>query len=248
MTDHDPSPRKPARGRRDFLKALGLPAALPVLPMALPILPVAALAAPAPVSSPAPRPLSPGTLFLNRAEALFIDAAIDLLIPADDLGPGALDSGVALFIDRQLASDWGNGGRWYMAGPFQTGTPQQGYQSAFTPARLIRAGIAETNRWTQSQWNAAFADLSPSLRLQALTGLDQGTAQLATVPAAAFFSLLLTLTREGFFADPIHGGNRDKVSWRLLGFPGVCGMYADVIESYRNRPWPHSPASIQDFI
>ena len=26
---------------------------------------------------------------------------------------------------------------------------------------------------------------------------------------------------EGFFADPMYGGNRDKVGWKMIGFPGV---------------------------
>lgn len=31
------------------------------------------------------------------------------------------------------------------------------------------------------------------------------------------FQLLLTLTLEGAFADPRHGGNRDRAGWKLLG-------------------------------
>ena len=33
-----------------------------------------------------------------------------------------------------------------------------------------------------------------------------------------FFTLLLTFTLEGFFSDPVYGGNRDGVGWRFIGF------------------------------
>lgn len=36
----------------------------------------------------------------------------------------------------------------------------------------------------------------------------------------AFFGLLRTLTMIGFFAMEKHGGNRDHVSWKLIGFGG----------------------------
>ena len=34
-------------------------------------------------------------------------------------------------------------------------------------------------------------------------------------------------TRQGFYADPIYGGNRDRVGWDLIGFPGPASL-ADV--------------------
>lgn len=33
-----------------------------------------------------------------------------------------------------------------------------------------------------------------------------------------FFHRLVDLTHEGFYADPSNGGNRDAVSWRMLGY------------------------------
>ena len=42
------------------------------------------------------------------------------------------------------------------------------------------------------------------------------------------------------FADPLYGGNHDKVGWKLLGFPGVAsGAYnahLDNPEVYRAEP------------
>jgi gluconate 2-dehydrogenase gamma chain len=52
---------------------------------------------------------------------------------------------------------------------------------------------------------------------------------------------------EGFFADPIYGGNRDKVSWRMIGYPGLPATYADKIERLRGQRYEAEPQSIADF-
>ena len=39
-----------------------------------------------------------------------------------------------------------------------------------------------------------------------------------------FFPLLVTHTRQGFLADPIYGGNRDRVGWQVIGFPGPASL------------------------
>ncbi len=31
-------------------------------------------------------------------------------------------------------------------------------------------------------------------------------------------------TQQGFFADPIYGGNRDMVAWKMIGFPGALRL------------------------
>ena len=60
-----------------------------------------------------------------------------------------------------------------------------------------------------------------------------------------FFSLLWQNTQEGFFADPVHGGNRDKVGWKLVGFPGVAAVYSGHIEKH-GVPYRPEPVSIAD--
>src|SRR5262245_40406039 len=70
-------------------------------------------------------PAAPGGAYLNAAEKAFIEAAIARLIPADELGPGARESGVAEFIDSQLAGPYGRAQTWYMQGPWSKGTPEQ---------------------------------------------------------------------------------------------------------------------------
>jgi gluconate 2-dehydrogenase gamma chain len=55
--------------------------------------------------------------------------------------------------------------------------------------------------------------------------------------------LLLQNTQEGFFADPIYGGNRDMAGWKLVGFPGARYDYRDWVERH-NEVYPLPPVSI----
>ena len=57
------------------------------------------------------------------------------LIPADELGPGAKEAGVAFFIDQQMAGSFGRAETWYMQGRWKAGTDEQGYQVKLTPAQ-----------------------------------------------------------------------------------------------------------------
>jgi gluconate 2-dehydrogenase gamma chain len=52
---------------------------------------------------------------------------------------------------------------------------------------------------------------------------------------------------EGFFADPIYGGNRGKVGWSMVGYPGLPATYRNEIETHRGKPIALSPRSIDDF-
>jgi len=92
-----------------------------------------------------------------------------------------------------------------------------------------------------------FDRLPPDKRVEALKAMEEGKAEFANFNAKAFFGRLLSLTVEGFFGDPIYGGNRDKVSWRMLGFPGLPATYANVIDEYRDKRYVAEPQSIADF-
>ena len=52
---------------------------------------------------------------------------------------------------------------------------------------------------------------------------------------------------EGFFADPIYGGNRNKVAWRMVGYPGLPAAYADKALEYRGKKVAIEPQGIGDF-
>ncbi|WP_313694943.1 gluconate 2-dehydrogenase subunit 3 family protein, partial [Achromobacter mucicolens] len=133
---------QPVPGRRGLLKALavGVPGAAWA--------PRAISAPDNPPSAPQPDAAANGAApnrtlkFFNAQEALTMDAIAARLIPADDLGPGAKEAGVTLFLDGQLAGAWGAGSQLYRQGPFEPGTPEQGYQLSFTPAEMFRRGRA----------------------------------------------------------------------------------------------------------
>lgn len=184
-------------------------------------------------------------LFFDADEARAADAAVARLIPADDNGPGAREAHVVVFLDRQLAGAWGQGDHFYRKGPFLTGTAQQGYQLAFTPAEMFRLGFAKLDENARKVRGAAFADLPAEQQDELLAQAEQGKLDFGTLPSGAFFASLVDATMEGFFSDPIYGGNRDKIGWKLVGFPGVHASYANDIERHGIK-WSRAPASIAD--
>jgi gluconate 2-dehydrogenase gamma chain len=77
--------------------------------------------------------------------------------------------------------------------------------------------------------------------------MEDGKAAFEHFDARGFFAQLHAITMAGFFADPIYGGNRDKVAWKLLGFPGLPATYADNVDAYRDKRYVADPQSIVDF-
>jgi gluconate 2-dehydrogenase gamma chain len=191
----------------------------------------------------APGPLDKAYTFFTQPEIRFISAAVSRLIPADDLGPGALEADVPYFIDQQLAGRYGQGGRAYISGPWGAESQFQGYQLSLTPAELYRVGIMATNRYSQEKSQKDFADLEPAQQDELLKGLQEMSVDLGDVPGATFFTILLSDTKNGFFSDPSLGGNRDMVGWRLISFPGVAAVYTDQI-FIDNEPYHVEPVSI----
>jgi gluconate 2-dehydrogenase gamma chain len=194
-----------------------------------------------------PKPGVRAHMFFTQPEVAFVEAAVARLIPADELGPGAKEAGVAYFIDQQLFGGWGTMAKMYRQGPHPEGTPQQGYQSPLTPQEVYRAAIRDVNGYCAKQHGKSFAALSTAQQDEVLRGLDAGKIELDTVRAQFFFNMLLANTIEGFFADPVYGGNRDKVGWKLVGFPGVAAVYTTHIDKH-NVPYVAQPVSIQDIV
>ncbi|AFJ48114.1 gluconate 2-dehydrogenase subunit 3 family protein [Shimwellia blattae] len=182
-------------------------------------------------------------VFFNSEEWAFVNAAVARLIPADERGPGALEAGVPEFIDKQMNTPYATGAIWYMQGPFNPDVPKEmGYQLPLVPKQIYNLGIAEANAWCKAQHGKVFAELTPEQQDSALTAFESGSAQFAQLPASLFFSYLLQNTREGFFSDPIHGGNKGMVGWTLINFPGARADFMDWVE--RGERYPFPPVSI----
>jgi gluconate 2-dehydrogenase gamma chain len=231
--------------RRDFLKGAGAGAA----GGAVAALAATGLAPAEAAQAPAPAAPEPEVwLTLNATEAAFMVAAADTLIPADNLTPSGSDCGVAVFIDRQLAGGFGNGARLYRSGPYFPAKPEHGYQLSLSPREFFRAGIEETNAWTKKTYGKEFDRLTPAQREEAMKALESGKADFGGgFTSAFFFDQLLQLAMEGFFADPIYGGNKDKVAWKMIGFPGLPASYREEIKTYFGKKYDKAPQSIADF-
>ena len=226
--------------RRTFIKLAGASAA--TLKTADAAVPTTSAAASTTTSARATRT---AFLFFNPQEAALVTAAVARLIPTDDAGPGAAEADVVGYIDRQLAGAWGAGERLYRSGPWQQGAPSQGYQLPFTPAELFRHALRPLHERVVRDRGKPFDQLAPADQDAVLQALEKSTEDLGGVPGATFFSSLLEMTIEGFFSDPVYGGNRDMVAWRMIGFPGAYANYYDLVDQH-NVAFVREPASLAD--
>ena len=134
---------------------------------------------------------------LTAQEGDTLAAVCDALIPPDQ-DPGAATAGAVAFIDRQLA------GRERR----HRSTYSQGLRALGATARQLHG--------------RAFTELTPETRAALLAVIERGDVPAdlwAPGEAKAFFELVLGHTRMGFYGDPRHGGNRERVSWKMLGIP-----------------------------
>lgn len=224
-------PGRPSR--RTFLKASAATATLAGLAM-----PTKAQPLPEPVALDAYE-----CEYFQPAEWQFVMAACARLIPSEGEGPGAIETRVPVFIDRQLAGDFGKAADWYMEGPHDPAAdPRLGYQTPLTPAEIYRQAIPLFDSWCEQTQGASFKDLDAEKQDVALKGLEKGEPKL-NPELRDFFSLLWQNTREGYFADPIYGGNHRMQAWTYIGFPGARGSYLEWVNKH-NIAYPLSAVSI----
>lgn len=209
--------------RRIWLRAVAAAGALPVV------------GAPQAVTGQERATAEGGLAFFSAAEARFIAAAADRMIPQDEY-PSASQAGVVDYIDRQLAGEFGQGTRMYLAGPYASGTPEQGYQLGLAPALVYRESLQVL---LADPAGRDFAARPPDQQDRFLQELEAGAWMLGRVPSSVFFETLLANVVEGYFADPAYGGNRDMAGWRMIGFPGAYAHYAQWVGRHNarfNRP------------
>ncbi len=130
--------------------------------------------------------------FFTVEEAKTLAAITDQVIPPDQ-DPGASAAGVVEFIDRQLMA---------FHKPFQ---------------QAYRQGLARVDELSRKMAGARFAEAPAEKQLALLTALDKN--KTAWKEGKAFFAMVVAHTMQGFYGTPRHGGNRDAVSWRMLGVP-----------------------------
>src|ERR1700682_792826 len=228
-------------GRRDFIKgavAGGAAAATAATPH---------LSESAKAEQTGTMPAAEGYTFFNLAEAAFVEALVNHMVPAHELTPKGTDIGINTYIDRALAGGWGKGERLYMQGPWKTGLPSQRYQLPLTPAELYRYGIAASNAFCAKTYGKPFDQITEAQREEFLLSLQAGKVEFGDgPPARVFCSIVYQNVMEGMLADPLHGGNRNKAGWKLIGFPGVIAVHRDNVEKYRGKKYLANPLGIPD--
>src|ERR1700745_266868 len=192
-----------------------------------------------------PAPVRPGPWqFFPLDEATAVEALADRIIPPDPQTPGGKDAGCAVFVDRQLAGPYGRQDGLYVQPPFHAGTPNQGPQSEAGPAQKYREALAALDRACQAKYaGKAFDELAESDMDTGLKGLESGDFKLDGADGKSFFEQAVKDVQMGFFADPIYGGNRDMVGWKMIGYPGARYNYLDWVNRHNER-FPLPPVSM----
>jgi gluconate 2-dehydrogenase gamma chain len=148
-------------------------------------------------SRPAREPLRA----LAAHEADLLDRIAELLIPSDELGPGATEAMAVRYIDRALAG------------------------ALAEQREAYRVGLAALDRYARETRGAPFLQLPETRQISVLIDVETGTATGANVgfqgSSAQFFALLRGHVWQGTFGDPHYGGNAGFVGWDLIGYPGV---------------------------
>ncbi|MEK6418278.1 gluconate 2-dehydrogenase subunit 3 family protein [Paraburkholderia tropica] len=169
-------------------------------------------------------------VFFTDQEASLVAAIFDRLIPADDVSMSASEAGCVGFIDHQLAGDYGRGEWKYKLGPYRNGTAAQGDQSPLTPADCYRKGLADIAAACDGRFGKQFSALTHAQQDEFLEEMETGKLSFSSVDSGVLFKQFLANVQEGFFADPIYGGNKDMVGWKMIGFPGARYDYRDYAE------------------
>ncbi|MDQ2804191.1 MAG: gluconate 2-dehydrogenase subunit 3 family protein, partial [Pseudomonadota bacterium] len=190
-----------------------------------------------------------------------IEAAMARIIPTDDQ-PGAREAGTVEFLDRYLS-----GIGFIYAKPDGSGFETlDGRRAAAWQHRIevLRAkyvaGVLDLDRRSRARFGADFAALAPEQQDQVLADMERAEQEPATTlsPAFAiggpttsapalqqtsteveldFFPLLVAHTRQGFYADPIYGGNKDRLGWQVIGFPGPASLMEVFTGRYSTLAW-----------
>lgn len=194
-----------------------------------------------------------GPLFFTDHEWATIEAAAARIIPTDH-DPGAREAGCVRYIDRYLS-----GIRYIYAAADGSGFLQlAGKEAEAWRARIARmqrtyrAGVGELDRLASaSQKGARFIDLGDGHQDQVLAELSgrpkpdpvafdaderAGAFQMGAFDEGlGFFDALVLHVRQGFYCDPVYGGNRDRIGWKVIGFPGPTSLKDTMDGSYSLR-------------
>ena len=193
--------------------------------------------------------------FSRKSDFAILSDATERIYPKDDNGPGAIELGVPYFIDKQLAGSWGTNAKAYMKDPFwqnddvndyehqdtkqdksgpntsqKVSSPTPRYQTRMNRGELFLHGLRTMEDVSQKEFGDSFINLDNAQQEEVLTMFENGEIEMNAVAGVTFFNLLLQMTIEGAFADPVYGGNKNMLGWKMKEFPGPRISYAEQIE------------------
>ncbi|HSM54540.1 MAG TPA: gluconate 2-dehydrogenase subunit 3 family protein [Candidatus Sulfomarinibacteraceae bacterium] len=198
-----------------------------------------------PRAIPEPGPLR----FFTPHEAQTVETFSARLLPGTPDDPGAREAGVVYYMDNLLAELEGFAEPVYREPPFaetyegdappadgegafnviwvpEDEIERYGYQSVLTPREVFRLGVAGLDRYANEQFDEDFVDLSEEQQDEIIQAMVDGEATgFDPLSAEAVFHTFRRYTNEGMFSDPVYGGNRDMVGWKLIGYPGAQRAY-----------------------
>ena len=168
----------------------------------------------------------------SAADLAIVAAAVDRLIPSDDAGcPGAAAAGVPEYIDMFLGAFTFDPPRIFAGGPY---SGRWGGDASFDnwlplgPMEEIawRTRIEGSNGRPEREFNGPVVGLQTIYRdgIAALGGDftdvdgEEQDRRLGALPE--FKRLLYQHACEGMYGDPVYGGNRDEVGWKMIGWLG----------------------------
>jgi gluconate 2-dehydrogenase gamma chain len=131
--------------------------------------------------------------FFTLDEALCLIALCEQIIPADEESGGATDAGVIFYIDRQL-----------------TGALRE-------HASSYRQNLEKLRTHCTDAFGKTFQNLSSEDQVLIMEQMESNTVGDGSWEGQArFFNLVRTHTMQGFYGSPIHGGNKDYMSFNML--------------------------------
>lgn len=131
---------------------------------------------------------------LTEKQTLTLQAVTNRIIPPDEV-VGAWEAGVGDYILGQFQRDFKSLVRDY------------------------QAWLDSLEQESQAVMGMSFHELEADIQDLLLSQIEKAILKTEwTVDAAVFFALLVEHCAEGFYSDAGNGGNRDHVSWRMIGF------------------------------
>ena len=116
--------------------------------------------------------------------------------------------------------------------------------------QYFETGLAVAQDTCARTYGKPFEHLSPADSDTFLRDMQSGKHADRSVSLASWFNdVVYPLFVQACFADPLYGGNNDKVFWTLVGYPGLPATHMLDMVRYRGKPYPgaKNPKSIVDF-